>query len=152
MSGIISKTVESVLKDMDFDYEMDENLFNFKVSDEGADYDLRVVADDKNEILTVIGFYPVKASKDRIESMCRKLTDINHKKVIGFFAMDTEDGELSFRLANNVDEGAVNVGIVKSCICQVIMAMSKNYQDIMNALYGGGHFTFNFEDGDRPCT
>ena len=65
------------------------------------------------------------------------------------FAIDSDDVELSFRLANNVDGGVINESIVRTCFLQVMYRLRNSYEEIMKAMYGGEQFTFTFADSSK---
>lgn len=69
---------------------------------------------------------------------------------MGSFIIDSDDGELIFRLANNVDGGIINGSIVRICLFQVFLCLQQSYEDIMKAMYGGPQMTFTFASEDRP--
>ena len=137
-------TVAATLDEMELHYKHEGELFTFTVGDDEADYPMRIIADEENELLTTIGYFPVKISKTNLDKMYKFINDLNYKTMVGFFAIDSEDGELSFRLANNVDGGAINEGIVKACFLQVMYRLRNTYEDIMKAMYGGEQYTFTF--------
>ena len=144
MEQIIFSAVESVLESMELNYRSQDHFFWFTISDENADFSIRIVADEEKELLVVIGVYPVKVPRERIDPMCRVLNDLNSSTTVGAFVIDPDDGELSFRIANNVDGGAINEEIVRMCILQVISRLRDTYDGIMAAMYGGPRMEFAF--------
>lgn len=149
-------TVAATLDEMEFHYKQEGELFTFTMGADEADFAIRIIADEKNEILTTIGYFPVKISKTNLEKMYKYINDLNYQTMVGFFTIDSADGELSFRLANNVDGGAINEGIVKTCFLQVMYRLRNTYEDIMKAMYGGPQMTFTFadsaiDDGDESA-
>ena len=136
--------VASTLDEMELHYKHEGELFTFSVGDDYADFHIRIIADEENELLTTIGFFPVKISMAHLDKMYKFINDLNYNTIAGFFAIDSDDGELSFRLANNVDGGAINEGIVKACFLQVMFRLRDTYEDIMKAMYGGEQYTFTF--------
>lgn len=144
MEAVMCNTVVATLDDMELHYKQDGEVFSFSIGDEEADFAVRIIADEKNELLTTIGYFPVKISKANLDKMYKFINDLNYKTMVGFFAIDSEDGELSFRLANNVDEGVINESIVRTCFLQVMYRLRNTYEDIMKAMYGGEQHTFTF--------
>lgn len=151
METVMCNTVVTTLDEMELHYKQDGEVFSFSIGDEEADFAFRIIADEENELLTTIGYFPVKISKANLVKMYKFINDLNYKTMVGFFAIDSEDGELSFRLANNVDGGAINEGIVKACFLQVMYRLRNTYEDIMKAMYGGEQITFTFGNENRPC-
>ena len=144
MKQIICSAVESVLEGMELRFENQDKFYWFSISDENADFSIRIVADEEKELLVVIGVYPVKVPGTRFDPMCRVLNDLNCSTTVGAFVIDPDDGELSFRIANNVDGGAINEEIVSMCILQVISRLRDTYDGIMAAMYGGPRMEFAF--------
>ena len=150
METVMCDTVAATLDEMELHYKHEGELFTFTVGDDEADFPVRIIADEENELLTTIGYFPVKISKTNLDKMYKFINDLNYKTMVGFFAIDSEDGELSFRLANNVDGGAINEGIVKACFLQVMFRLRNTYEDIMKAMYGGPQMNFTFASESRP--
>lgn len=146
MSDVICSTVASTLDEMELHYEQNGEFFSLTVSDDGADFTIRIIADEKNELLTAIGYFPVKISKANLDKMYKVINDLNYHTIMGSFIIDSDDGELIFRLANNVDGGIINGSIVRMCLFQVFLCLQQSYEDIMKAMYGGPQMTFTFAD------
>ena len=151
MNDVMCSTVASTLDEMELHYKNEGQLFTFSVGDDCADFPIRIIADEENELLTTIGYFPVKISKMNLDKMYKYINDLNYRTMVGFFTIDSEDGELSFRLANNVDGGVINESIVKTCFLQVMYRLRDTYEDIMKAMYGGEQFTFTFDNENKPC-
>ena len=152
MNDVMCSTVASTLDELELHYKQDGELFTFTVGDDEADFPIRIVADEEKELLVVIGYFPVKISKANLDKMYKVVNDLNYQTMVGYFAIDSNDGELSFRLANNVDDGAINDAIVRACFFQVLSRLNNSYEEIMKAMYGGEQFTFTFANSseNRP--
>lgn len=144
MNDVMCNTVVSTLDEMELHYKHEGELFTFSVGDDYSNFPVRIIADEENELLITIGYFPVKIPKAHLDKMYKFINDLNYKTMVGFFTIDSYDGELSFRLANNVDGGAINEGIVKTCFLQVMFRLRDTYEDIMKAMYGGEQCTFTF--------
>lgn len=48
--------------------------------------------------------------------------------------MDTEDGELSFRLGCPLDGGAVNEDLIRETICYTVSTFDNTYEEIEKAM------------------
>lgn len=151
MNEIISKTVASALDEMEIHYKKEGQIFIFSVGDDCADFPIRIIADEENELLTTVGYFPVKVPKMNLEKMYKFINEVNYKTMVGLFVIDSEDGELTFRLANNVDGGVINESIVKACFLQVMCRLSNTFEDIMKSIYGCEQFTLSIGNGNRPC-
>lgn len=144
MSNVICSTVESVLDGMGVPYRNEGEDYTIIVRDEVADFTVGITADEENELLVVVGFFPVKVSQANREHMFEVINDLNCYTKVGAFMLDPEDGELIFRIANNVDGGAINEEIVSTCFLQVVFRLRGCYDDIMKAMYGGPRMNFTF--------
>lgn len=144
MNDLINNTVTSALDGLELKFKHDGNTFNLTITDDNADFPLRIIADDDCELLTIIGYFPVKIPKTGLEKMYELINSLNYRTRVGNFTIDPKDGELSFRLGNNVDGGAINEKIVDCCLMQVISRLHDNFDEIMKALFGGEHVTFTF--------
>ena len=148
MNDSVFLTVAEALDKLELHYRKEENVFHLVMNEEAADFTFLLVADDENEALTVVGYLPVKVPQDQIDRMCRVINDLNYKYPFGALVIDPEDGELSYRMANNVDDGAVNVKIVQTCFLQVLARLKYSYGEIMRSLFGGPQVTFRLPGGD----
>ena len=152
MNDVMCSTVASTLDELELHYKQEGELFTFTIGDDVADFQIRIVADEEKELLVVIGYFPVKVSKANLDKMYQVINDLNYQTMSGYFVIDSRDGELSFRLANNVDDGAINDAIIRACFFQVVSRLKNCYEDIMKAMFGGEQFTFTFADSseNRP--
>ena len=139
METIIGNTVAAALDTLELHYTRDGENFTCTLCEEDANFRICIIADEKNELLLVIGYFPVKISK------------MNDQHMVGAYVIDSEDGELIYRIANNVDNGAINEQVVMACFIQVLNRLKNTYNDIMKAMYGGEHYTFTFGNENRPC-
>ncbi len=144
METIIANAVTAALDELELNYSHEDEIFTLVMSSDEADFKIRIVADEKRELLLTIGYFPVKISKTNLDKMYKVINDLNDQHMIGAYTIDSNDGELIFRMANNVDGGAINERVVLACFFQVYNRIRSNYEDIMKAMYGGEQFTFTF--------
>ena len=149
METTITNAVTSALDMLELNYNQDEELFTLVMSGDDADFKIRILADEKNELLLTIGYFPVKISKSNLDKMYKVINDMNNENLLGAFVIDSRDGELSYHVTNNVDDGAVNERVVIACFFQVVNRLKNTYEDIMKAMYGGEQYTFTFGDNDQ---
>ena len=149
METIIANTVAETLDNLEFDYDQEGDVFHTVFGADEADFNIDIIAEDETEFLLVIGYFPVRVSKTNHEKMCKVINELNSQFMVGCFIIDPENGELTFRLGNNVDGGAINEKIVQMCYFQVGVRMKNTYQDIMKALYGGEQYTFTFASDNK---
>ena len=74
------------------------------------------------------------------------VNELNNRALIGFFSIDSKDGELTFRLSNNVDGGAINTNIVKTCFLQALYRLRNCFNDIITTMYGEQQTTYSLEN------
>jgi len=151
METIIGNTVAAALDTLELHYTRDGENFTCTLCEEDANFRICIIADEKNELLLVIGYFPVKISKMNRDKMYKVINDLNDQHMVGGFVIDSNDGELIYRLANNVDGGAINERVVLACFFQVFNRLKGTYDDIMKSMYGGEHYTFTFGNENRPC-
>lgn len=149
MEAIIAKTVAETLDNLEFDYSQEGNVFHTVFGSDEADFNIDIIAEDEIEFLLVIGHFPVRISKTNYEKMCKVINELNSQFTVGCFIIDPADGVLTFRLGNNVDDGAINEKIIRMCYFQVGTRMINTYQDIMKALYGGEQYIFTFASNNK---
>lgn len=153
MNDVICSTVASALDEMELHYSHEGELFTLTMCEEEANFPIRIIADDEQSVLTTIGYFPVKISQMNIDKMYKVINDLNYRQLIGSFVIDSEDGELSYRISQNADDGAINESIVRICFFQVVARLKKSYEDIMKAMYGGPQMTFTFaSESQSACS
>lgn len=152
MEQIIGNAVEQVLDGLDLHYSHEEHSYRFIIQDNYADFPFTIVADEEKELLVVIGFFPVKVGGDHLDEVFKVINSINYRTTVGAFVIDPADGELSFRIAQNVDGGAVNQQVVRICLLQAISRLTDSYEEIMAGMFGGPRMNFSFsaeEEADQ---
>lgn len=105
MSDVMCSTVASTPDEMERHYRHEGEHFTFSLGDDYADFNIHILADEEKEVHTIVGFFPVKIPKAHLDKTYKVINNLNIKTIVGYFASDSDDGELSFRLANNVDGG-----------------------------------------------
>lgn len=136
MNKKIFKAVESTLKKSELHYQIEDDImFRFGISGDHANFDIRLICEEKMEILLSIVSCSMCVPKDKIEKMCKWIVEKNYSLTLGEFKMDTKDGELSFRLACPLDGGAVNEDIVGVAISYTLNTFDNTYEEIIKALY-----------------
>lgn len=150
MENLIRNTVKEALDELDLSYRnVDNKTFYLTMCCKEADFKIRLTADDEQEVLCIIGYFPVKVPESRLEAMYKVINDINYKLLVGSFAIDSDDGELIFQVVNNTDGGAINNAVVKTCFKHTVGTLKKFYETIMKGMYGGEQYTFTFGDAEK---
>lgn len=151
METIIGNTVASTLDELELHYTHEGTVFTVTMGEDAADFKIRIIADEKNELLLIIGYFPVKISQINRDKMYKVINDLNNQHMIGAYVIDSNDGELTYRVVNNVDDGAINERVVIACFSQVVNRLNHTYEAIMKAMYGGEQYTFTFADNNENC-
>ena len=148
METVITNTVASVLDEREISYENLGNGFRFTIDNGVADFEVSIRVDEDIAIMAIIAIFPIKISDDKLDKMYKFINDLNYNFPAGYFVIDSEDGELSLRLSNNVKGGAINKDLVDINLSLLGYCINETFEDIMKALYGGEHYTFSFDDGE----
>lgn len=136
MKKKIFKTVESTLKAAEINYHVDDDIvFRFRIKGDHANFDVRMICEEDMEILMAIVTCGLCVPKDKIDRMCRWVTEKNYTLTLGEFKMDTSDGELSFRLGCPLDGGTVNEEIAGVVLSVTINSFDNAYEEIVKAMY-----------------
>ena len=149
-NNIIKNTVDTALRSMELRYQNKGRLFTLIIQNENAAFRYKIVADDENDLLVVVGYFPVFIPKSSLEWMYKYVNELNYKTVVGKFVIDPDDGELTFRLATNVDGGAINEELVHVCLLMASKTLASSYEDIMKAMFGGPQMVFTFAGCQEP--
>lgn len=150
MESLIRNTVDASLKEMGLRYKSNNKFFHVIIENDDAEFHFRIIGDEKKELLVTIGYFPVKVSRSNLDRMYKFVNDRNYKTTVGAFLIDSDDGELIFRIANNVDGGAINEQIVRMCFLQVVNTLISSYDDIMEEMFGGPRMSFTFAGDEKP--
>lgn len=149
-NNIIKNTVDSALSGMKLRYQNKGRLFELIIQNDNAAFRFKIVADDENDLLVVVGFFPVFIPKSSLECMYKYVNELNYKTVAGKFVINPDDGELTFRLATNVDGGAINEELVHVCLFMASTTLTSSFEDIMKAMFGGPQMVFTFGEKEEP--
>ena len=138
MKKKIFNTVERALKKAEIKYTVeDDSILRFSIKGDHASYDVGLACEEKMEMLMVIANCSLCVPKEKIEPMCRWITEKNFLLNLGGFTLDTSDGELSFRISCPLDNGAVNENIVNVAITNALNTFEVSFEEIMKVLYPG---------------
>ena len=135
MDNLIATTVRKALDELKLNYHEDESVFEFNIRVEHTNAAVKVVCAEDQEILIAVAFSGVFAPEEKIDAVCRWICNKNIKCNIGNYTIDTEDGEVSFRVSCPVDGGAVNSEIAKVAILNAIKTIDDDYLELLKLLY-----------------
>ena len=135
MEKKIYDTVEAALNNAELQYNIDDKIFRFGIKGEHANFDVRIVCEEEMEFLMTIVTCSMCVPKNKIDRMCRWVTEKNYGLTLGEFKLDTSDGELSFRITCPLDKGAVNEDIVTVAYTNALSTFDNSYEEIIKAIY-----------------
>jgi len=136
MDNKIFNTVEATLRNAELHYDIDNDIiFRFGIKGEHANYDVKMVCEEEMEFLMTIVTCSLCVPKDRLDRMCRWVTEKNYGLTLGEFKLDISDGELSFRITCPLDKGAVNEDIVTVAYSNALSTFDNTYEEIIRAIY-----------------
>jgi len=136
MKKRITNTVENALKKAELHYTVEnESIFRFRIKGDHTNFDVLLACDEEMEMLMAIAACSLCVPKEKIDMMCRWITDKNYSLNLGEFKLDTSDGELTFRISCPLDNRAVNEAIVNVAITNTLNTFDVSYEEIMKALY-----------------
>lgn len=139
MKRKIFNTVEKALKRAEINYTVEgDSILRFSIKCDHAIYDVGLACEETMELLMVIANCSLCVPQEKIEPMCRWITDKNFLLNLGIFTLDTSDGELSFRITCPLDKGAVNEDIVNVAITNALNTFEVSFEEIKKVLYPGG--------------
>lgn len=148
--NIIRNAVESTLDGLKYHYLKLGRVFRFKLKEENVIYRYVIVADDEHEYLVVVGAFPVHVPKPSFDMMCTYINELNRMDIPGRFVINPDDGELTFRIISSVHGCTFNENHILYCLDMVSLALSRQYEGIMKALYGGSQMVFTFGGKEKP--
>ena len=132
----IFDTVKATLEELELRFRIEKDcMFCFGVQGENTNLDCTILCDDDQEIMIVSVSLPQKANQKSIGRMCRWITDTNYTTVLGAFSMDTNDGEIYFRVSSTLDGGAINNKIVKVALTTALSTCDSKYPEIVKTIY-----------------
>ena len=154
MKKSMSRAIERALEADRIHYWKEGDGFLFlNTTEKEADYLIKILPDEEMEVLFVIGFFPVKAPKLSMDRMYKVINDINHRRYICELVMNPEDGQITYRSVNHVDQGAINKEIVHMAAAHVVEHLILCYDELMQAMYSSSNtsYAISFDDEKRPC-
>lgn len=132
----IHEAVRGALEKLELHYQYDEEkeVFTFQLTSDNTSYRQRLIPLEDEELLFVTTSFPIKVPEDKRFIFSNLLNKINYSQMLGYFVMDSDDGEISFRISCPVDEGAINETIVIVAISNSIKIMEEYFSEILGAL------------------
>lgn len=132
----IHETVLCALKELKLSYNYDEesDVFDYRIPTDNTSYFQRLLPFEEQEILFSVTNFPIMIPEDKRFMFVNLLNKLNLKLQLGYFVLDPEDGELTYRIACPVDNGVINTAIVIVAIGNGITTMENYFQEFITAL------------------
>jgi hypothetical protein len=132
----ISDAVRSALDAMEirYHYDQENEVVDYKITTDNTSYRQRLVPLEDDELLVAITNFPIMVPEDKRYIFANIINKINYTLLLGYFVMDAEDGELTFRVSCPLDDGAINETIVKVVISNSIHTIEQYFQEFLAAL------------------
>lgn len=132
----MQEVVQNALEAMGirYDYDQENEVFYYHLTSELTTYRQRLVPLEDEELLVTITSFPIKVPEDKRFLFASLLNNLNHSLLLGFYVMDPEDGEITFRISCPVDGGAINNNIVIVSVCTSIQTFDKHLPELLSAM------------------
>ena len=135
MSTLINDTIVTALDNLELKYDHEGQSTTFMVTGHSAQYRVNVIGLEDKEMLIVQASFSVMIPEAKRPKMYKFISEFNYNRLMGLLVIDPEDGELSYRISNTVDQGAINEAVVKVCVLDALNTLDDNHDSIMEAIY-----------------
>ena len=136
MDKKIFNTAKKALENANIHYEAtDGKMLGFSLEGEQANYDVSLLCDEEVGLLLTVVTCHLFVPKEKIDRMCRWIVEANNNIGIGNFAMDTSDGELTFRVSYPVDKGKIDDYMITVLYVNAVRAFENYFVDIVKTIY-----------------
>ena len=135
MGTLINDTIVAALDNLELKYDHDGQLTTFMVTGRSAQYRVNVLGLEDKEMLFVQATFPVMIPEAKRPKMYKFISEFNYNRLMGLLVIDPEDGELSYRISNTADHGAINETVVQVCVLDVLKTLDDSHDSIMEVLY-----------------
>lgn len=132
----IYDTIIQTLDELEMHYLRDDEhcMADMNVQCDCAAFHLRLAAMEEQEVLYCFASFPLNVPESKRPAMCELINAINYDNIIGMLTMDPEDGQLVCRMVSSLDEGAINLTIIKVALQNAIRIFEENYTSILKVL------------------
>ena len=132
----IYDTIIQTLDELEMHYQRDDEhgMADMNIQCDCAAFHLRLAAMEEQEVLYCFASFPLNVPENKRSAMCELINAINYDNIIGMLTMDPEDGQLVCRMVSSLDEGAINLTIIKVALQNAIRIFEENYPAILKVL------------------
>lgn len=131
----IFDTVKATLEGFELHFSEENDVIRTGVRGDNTNMTVQVVTDEEKELLFVNTSLPQKIGETNYAKVLRWINSTNYHLVLGFFTLDEEDGELSFRVTLTLDDGAVNDKIIAAALLTAMNTCDTKYPELMRLIF-----------------
>lgn len=139
MKTLVS-TLEKLLADKDWDLERTddegESFLRGRVQGENGAYDVLVIADEDLDAIQMCVVFPQNIPEARRTAVAEYITRANWQRMVGFFAMDLDDGQLMTRVGFDVEGATLSAEMLDNALGIVASLLNAHVPGIMAVCYG----------------
>lgn len=130
-------TVRSMLVGYEYRYLlMDPNTLWVYVRNEAGLYGLCFLTNDDAHFVRIVGGYGSHVPDARRVAVAELLSRINVRLGFGNFELDFDDGEVRFRLGEDVEGGWLSEGVVDRMMGYTLITLDRYHQAVMTVAFG----------------
>ena len=115
---------------------MDPNTLWLYIRNEAGLYALGFITNDEAELVRILGQYGSYVPDARRVAVAELLSRINVRLAFGNFELDFDDGEVRFRVAEDVEGGWLSEGVVDRMTGYVLVTLDRYHAAIMTVAFG----------------
>lgn len=135
--SVLMATVRSMLVGYEYRYLlMDPNTLWVYVRNEAGLYGLCFFTNDDAQLVRLVGSYGSHVPDARRVAVAELLSRINVRLGFGNFELDFDDGEVRFRLGEDVEGGWLSEGVVDRMMGYTLITLDRYHQAVMTVAFG----------------
>lgn len=115
---------------------MDANTLWVYIRNETGLYALAFITNDDAQFVRLVGNYGSYVPDDRRVAVAELLSRINVRLGFGNFELDFDDGEVRFRIGEDVDGGWLSEGIADRMLGYVMVTLDRYHHAVMSVAFG----------------
>lgn len=136
--GSLEAVVLSVIVESNSRYRrFGEKAFALRATGDKASYEILLTVDEQLAQVGCLTFFASNAPEPRRVAMAETVVRANYYLLLGNFDLDFADGELRFRVAMDVEGGALVPAMVRNLIALSIASCERHHDAFMSVMFGG---------------
>lgn len=130
-------TVRAMLDRYEYRYlQMDANTLWLYLRNEAGLYGICFLVNDAAGLLQVVGRYGSNVPDDRRVAVAELLSRINVRLGFGNFELDFDDGEVRFRVGEDVRDTQLGEAVVDRMMGYTLVTLDRYHQAMMSVVFG----------------